>query len=168
MKTALIVIDVQNYFLKKTPKSLPSEIAKQAVNHSYDLVLFTVFKNKDNSNFTKSLSWDECKSGDDIKLASELQTLVTMGSIFTKSTYSAMKATDLNEYLQTNNIGRLDLCGMDTDGCVLATAFDAFDCGYEVNVLFDLSYSSAGLDESAKKIILRNIQKTSTKVGLKG
>ena len=50
------------------------------------------------------------------------------------------------------------LAANDLDGNVLATEYEAFDLGYEVNVLFDPCYSRAKLTEATQKIILRNLQ----------
>ena len=53
--------------------------------------------------------------------------------------YSAFEATNrsLKEYLTTNGITALDLCGLATDYCVKATALDALKAGYVVRVITD-------------------------------
>ena len=43
-----------------------------------------------------------------------------------KYTYSAVNR-DLIEYISKNSIDEIYLCGFDTDGCILKTAFDLFE-----------------------------------------
>ena len=152
-----MVIDVQSYFMERSPADLPARIADHIRNIDYDTVVFTVFQNQDGSNWERTLYWSKCKSPEDLILAPELQQLAA-GTVFTKHTYSALKEADLEAYLREKGIEKLVICGIDLEGCVLATSYDAFDRGYEVEVRFDLSHSRAGLETEAKSIILRDIQ----------
>lgn len=158
MKTALLVVDVQSYFLQKSPKDLPAKIASHIRESNYELVVFTVFQNRDGSNWERSLAWSNCKDDKDLQLAPELQRIADKDKIFVKHTYSALKSDNLENLLRKHSIRKINLCGIDLEACVLATAYDAFDKGYEVEVLFDLSHSRAGLDAAARSIILRDIQ----------
>jgi nicotinamidase-related amidase len=160
MKTALLVVDVQSYFVKEAPDGFATKIADHISNSSYDFVGFTIFRNTYNSNFVKSLGWEDCQDEEDTKLANELSPFIstTDTNVFSlKYTYSAMQALDLQETLRQRGIEEIVLCGIDTDACVLATAFEAFDLGYKVNVLFDLCHSTGNLTKEAKAIISRNI-----------
>ncbi len=69
-----------------------------------------------------------------------------------------LKQRDLFRTLTSRGIEELHLCGIDTDACVLATAYDAFDLNFRVKVLFDLCYSRYHVEDTLEKIILRNIQ----------
>lgn len=166
MKKALLVIDVQRYFLQKSPAQLPGKIIQYINRSNYDYVAFTAFRNVPGSNWEKSLGWKKCQSDKDLELPKEFKSLVTPNNTFEKHTYSALKSPlGLLERLRQLEIEEIDLCGIDTEACVLATAYDAFDQGFKVNVLFDLSYSRAGYETTAKAIINRTIQKT--KIGEK-
>ena len=158
MSTALVIIDVQSYFLERSPTDLPSKIANHIRNSDYDLVIFTVFQNVDNSNWERTMNWSRCKMSEDLELAVELKEFTSDDNVFIKHSYSAFKGGNFEEYLQSHRVKKLELCGIDLEGCVLATAYEAFDKGYEVKVLFDLSHSRADLGEAAKSIILRDIQ----------
>ena len=68
MKKALLVIDVQRYFLQKSPKDLPEKIADHIKSSSYDFLAFTTFRNLPNSNWEKSLRWEKCRSDEDVAL----------------------------------------------------------------------------------------------------
>ena len=160
MNNALIVIDMQSYFLARSPKDLPGKIADFIRSSNYDYVAFTVFRNIDGSNLEKSLGWSKCRADEDVVLASEFDELSTHENTFEKHTYSALKNKELLTSLKEKGIETIHLCGVDSDACVLATAFDAFDEGFSVKILFDLSYSRGGFQDAAKQIALRNLQIT--------
>lgn len=157
MANALLVVDVQRYFLQEAPPELPRRIVNHYRSTSYDNIVFTVFRNQENSNFVASLKWDQCASNEDVKLPDEFNEVVTPDNIFTRAAYSAFKTTQLHEYLQARKVERLVICGVDSDACVLATAFEAFDLGYHVKIDFDLTYSSNELHDAARLIAERNI-----------
>lgn len=48
---ALIIIDIQNYFINKLTKSLPEKILMYINENDYNFIIFTKFINKENSNF---------------------------------------------------------------------------------------------------------------------
>jgi nicotinamidase-related amidase len=157
VKRALVIIDVQSYFLRRSPVNLPARIAEHIRKSNYDALAFTIFQNQDGSNWERSLRWQKSKSDKDLELAGELKEFAK-DNIFIKHSYSAFKGSSFEDYLKKHQIERLDICGIDIDACVLATAYEAFDKGYEVKVLFELSHSRAGLDEAAQSIILRDLQ----------
>jgi nicotinamidase-related amidase len=157
MANALLVVDVQQYFLKSAPSDLPQRIVNHHQALGYDDVIFTIFKNEPRSNFVSSLQWDKCNTDDDAQLPQEFNSLITPDNVFTRAAYSAFKTTGLDSYLRQKGIDRLVLCGIDSDACVLATGFEAFDLGYHINVDFSLTYSSNDLDKAAQLIATRNI-----------
>jgi nicotinamidase-related amidase len=158
MKTALIVVDVQYFFLHSAPNDLPKNIANHIDIESYDVVAFTVFKNTPSSNFVRSLKWNKCFSEDDTKLPDKFKPYISSDNVFTRNTYSGFTGTSLHEFLQNNDVQKVVLCGIDTDACVLATAFSAFDNGYLVDVDFELTFSGGGLEKEAQAIIRRSLQ----------
>ena len=157
MKTALVVVDVQKFFLRDAPNDLPAKIAAEIKRSNYDAVAFAVFKNNSDSNFVKSLKWSKCQSDEDAKLPDAFKPHASDINVFERATFSAFESTELDTYLKNNRIEKVVLCGVDTDACVLATAFSAFDRGYLVDVNFDLTYSGADLESEAQIIIKRNI-----------
>ncbi len=157
MKTALVVIDVQSYFLRKAPKDLPARIAEHINERSYDCLVFTTFFNSDNSNYEKSFDWHRCKSEKDMELPVEFKPFVSSENVFRKSTYSAFKVPKFEAYLVNQQIERLAICSIDSDACVLATAFEAFDKDYRVEVLLDLSWSRYNLG-GLEEIVAKNLQ----------
>jgi len=161
MKSALIVIDVQNYFVNEHTKSIPEKIARFIDKNKFDFVLFTKFVNYKGSNYFKLLNWGKCLGSPDTDIYPTLEKFVSGSNLFEKASYSIFKSKDFADFLKRNSISKLYLCGIDIDACVLASAFDAFDLGYDVEVLTDLSLSHSGerLDKAALEIIKKNLVK---------
>jgi nicotinamidase-related amidase len=160
MKSALVVIDMQNGFLKPEMKSLPSRIAKNIEKSSYDFVTFTKFVNNTKTNFVQKLDWNKAFGSPETDIVPALQKYVKKNNVFEKDTYSAFKSKKFVTFLKKNKIQELYLCGVELDGCVLATAFEAFDLGYNVKVLNSLSYSSGkNLNIPSFNIVKRNIDR---------
>lgn len=65
---------------------------------------------------------------------------------FDKMRYSAFEGTPLNQYLTERSIKNITLTGVCTDICVLHTAVDAYNKGYEITVFEDAvaSFNEAG------------------------
>lgn len=162
MKTALIVIDVQNYFVNENSQQLPQKIKKFIEKNSFDYVLFTQFINNKNSNYFKLLNWKQCVDSPEIDIHSELQQFVSKDNVFIKHTYSIFKSKKFVSFLKKRKVIEIFLCGIDTDACVLASAFEGFDLGYNVRVLTNLCQSHAGniFHTNGIKIIKKNIQTT--------
>ena len=77
MKTALVVIDVQNYFVNDKTKNLPDKIANFIENNKFDYVLFTQFINEKDSNFVRLLNWRKCFFSPDIDIYPTLTKFAT-------------------------------------------------------------------------------------------
>lgn len=157
MNKALIVVDVQKFFLHDAPNDLVTKIVANMKNGAYSAIAFTVFKNTPDSNFIHSLKWPKCNSEEDIALPNDFKPYVTANNVFTRATYSGFNTTKLNNYLNNHGIDSVLLCGVDTDACVLATAFSAFDSGYLVDVNFELTYSGGDLEKEAQAIMKRSL-----------
>lgn len=159
-KTALLVVDVQNYFLNGNTSHLPEKIGSHLDTNRYDFVLFTKFVNKKGSNFEKMLGWNKCSQSPETDIAPEIQRFVKPAQVFEKHTLSAFKNPELKQFLDKHQIAKLFICGTDSEACVLSTAFEAFDLGYETHILKDLCASTNGKDfhEYARTIIERNLE----------
>ena len=140
----LIVIDVQNFFVNQHTKSLPKKIASHIDKSLYDHVLFTKFVNKPSSNFFKILNWKQCAVSPQTDIHSDLLPLTNESNIFEKTSYSIFKAQGLLKYLKKNRITAINLCGADTDACILASAFEGFDLSYKITVIKNLCASHSG------------------------
>lgn len=159
-KKAIIIIDVQNYFVNEQTKFIPEKIVKHINKADYDHVVFTKFINKEGSNFFKLLNWKKMLSGKETEIHNSLIKFVNKNNVFVKNNYSVFKARGLNDFLKKNKVGKLFLCGIDTEACVLASAFEAFDLGFDVKIIKELcsSHSGKSLHNSALRIIDRCIE----------
>ena len=158
MKT-ILVVDVQNAFIKPKIKALPKRIREHIDETGYDHVLFTKFVNRKGSNFVKLLNWTKAFKAPDTDIVPELADLTSRDTTFVKSTYSAFKSDRLIDYLARHNIREIDVCGVEYDGCVLATAFEGFDLGYEIRVLNRIAKSTTTLEKATENIAKRNIDR---------
>lgn len=160
MKSALVVIDMQNAFVKPEMKNLPKQIARYIQKNKFDFILFTQFVNKGDTNFVKKLNWKKAFTSPSIDIVPELRKYIQKDNVFEKDAYSAFKSKKFVSFLKKHKIGELQVCGVELDGCVLGTAFEAFDLGYNIKVLNKLSYSSGkNLNIPTFNIVKRNIDR---------
>ncbi len=157
-----MVIDVQNHFAVEKASDLPAKIAHYIDKSNYDHVVFTTFRNDPESNFHKILEFKKSIGPPATDLHPVLLPYTNKQNVFVKLTYSAFKASAFEKYIKKNQITELDICGINIDGCVLATAYEAFDLGFKVKILEDLSSVASFRDDyeaAAKTIITRNLKK---------
>jgi nicotinamidase-related amidase len=160
MKKALFVIDVQGFFKNKKTKSIAKKINSYIKNNkdTYSFIIFTIFKNTPESPATKILGFDGCSGGEDIEILGELSEPLNGSKIIFRNVYSLFKVAEVQNKLKEYKIEQVDICGFDTDCCVMATTYDLFDSGYKPVVLEKLCFSTSkeGLHKPALKIIKRN------------
>jgi len=158
MKNALLIVDVQKFFINKFTRDVPKKIASFIESGKFDFILFSRFINSENSNFVKFLNWQKMLSSPDIDIVPELEKFVTKENVFEKSSFSVFKSKNFLEFLKENKIKKLYICGFDTDGCVFSTVIEAFDLGFDVKILEDLCASHHGREyhQNAIKILERN------------
>lgn len=72
-----------------------------------------------------------------------------------KGRHSAFHQTPLQTVLQEHGIGRVLVCGLSTESCVLATALDAHIHHFEVAVVSDCVASSSAARRSSALAVLR-------------
>lgn len=156
MRSLLLVIDLQNIFINDHTSQLPNKIKEIIDNSKYDNVAFTKFVNFEDSIFVKKLNWRGCIQDEDKKIVIDTKN----NKIFDKSIYSAVNK-ELIEYLNKNKITEIYLCGIDTECCVLKTAFDLFELKYNVYVLKDYCACMYGIERhnNALEILKTNIGK---------
>lgn len=131
-RKALIVVDVQPIFIKPHNKYIARNIATLIRKVPYDLYVEAVFHTEQGS------LWDEQKNWI-APLNAETHTLKEITDVLKahkpikilKETRSAFKGDkNLRKLLQDNQIEEVHVVGTETNDCVLATAFDAFDLGF--------------------------------------
>ena len=150
----LLVIDLQNEFINENTVLSKEEIKKLVDSNNYDRVLFTRFINDENNPTFKKLNYKGCISDESKEICIE----VNENIILDKSTYSAYNQ-ELIDYINSNNIKNIYLCGIDIECCVLVTALNLFENDYNVYILKDYVYCTHGEQRknNALEILKRNI-----------
>lgn len=156
MKSMLLVIDLQKSFINENTLYLVKRVDKLVNSSKYDLIVFTKFINNEDSIWVKKLNYTGCISLEDRKIVVDTKENI----VLEKSVYTAYSKKLIN-IINDNNIELINICGIDTECCVLKTAFDLFENGYDVKVLKDYSGSTHGMksNKTALSIIARNIGK---------
>lgn len=146
-KTALLVIDPQNYFMSgRHTRHIPKKIRALIENDGRpDFVIFTKFVNSRKTGFSRILKWKKCMGGRDIEIVDELKPFSNGKNTFVKDTYSPFKNAAFVKFMKARKIGTVYIAGTDTDACILSTAMDAFDLGFCPIVLEKFCASRSGL-----------------------
>ncbi|MDQ3655077.1 MAG: cysteine hydrolase [Chloroflexota bacterium] len=158
MKTALLVVDVQNGFINEFTRHIPARIVDLIERERHSPVLFTRFVNIEGSPFRRMLDWRECAEPPDTELAPEVARFAVEARIFSKPGYAGLP-DGLTEYLRRERYERIAVAGIDTDMCVLKVALDLFDLNIEPLVYVDCCASTAGLQAhlAGLAVLARNI-----------
>ncbi len=153
-RRALIVVDLQKGFMNAHTAHIPALVAAFIRQARLEPVIFTRFVNQPRSPYERFLDWREMHHPPDTDLVDELLPLA--GHVLVKHTYTAL-TPELLALLK--GADEVLLVGVDTDACVLKTAFDLFEAGYRVRVIADLCATAEGpaMHEKALAVIQRNI-----------
>lgn len=143
MKTALVVIDVQNGFISGHTAHVVPVVAALAATCSQARVdvVFTRFVNQPGSAFERLLGWRELQAPPSTDIVPELAHRVQ--HVRDKYHYSAF-TSEFEELVDARGWTRLLLCGIATEACVLKTAVDAFERGLTPVVVEDACASDGG------------------------
>lgn len=133
----LIVIDVQNVFVNEKNKFIVNGIKSLIESDKFDKVIFTVFINNEKSSFVKYLNWNKAFRSEGTRIVEDLRSFSDI--IIERSTFSAFGAKEILNYISKED--EIYLCGLDTDACVLATAYEGIDIGFDIKVIDDLIFS---------------------------
>lgn len=152
----LIIIDLQNEFINEYTNNSINEIKTLISSNKYNNIIFTRFINSNNNPTFTKLNWNGCLDEESKKICIDTNNY----KILDKETYSAYNS-DLVNYINDNRIDNIYLCGIDIECCVLITAMNLFENGYNVYVLKDYSYCTNGINRknNAIEILKRNIGK---------
>ena len=162
MLSCLLIVDVQQGFINKHTKHIPKLVEHK--QHEYKNVYITQFFNPKNSFYRKLLSWDEIpKDSQDFELAFKP---CNKAIIMERPQYS-LGPKFLRE-LKSKGINALDICGIDTDICVLKNTVDLIENGITSRVLANYCASTAGPEfhEFAIKILVRFVSEKQVIFGL--
>ena len=144
MKNILIVVDIQNGFIRyDQTKELAKKIIHLVDSEVFDSVVATRFLNHEGSQYIKFLNWHRLLESPDIDLVDGLKP----DKIIDKYIYTCVDDSFINLLKELNDgstPSHVFLCGADTDCCVLKTSTDLFEKGIMPIVLTDYCNSNGG------------------------
>lgn len=150
MSKVLIVVDMQKGFMTKPEYiELSDKIQNYLDNASYEKVYFTKFVNKKHSLYQTKLGWFRMTS----KEEQEFSLNYKNAEVFEKTGYG-LTESQLNEIVSLNE-KEVDICGVETDACVYAIAFQLFDKGIFPNILINYVATTKHREETMKQILIR-------------
>lgn len=176
MKSALIVVDVQNDFCEggSLPVSGGAQVASDIADllragSAYDHVVATKDHHVDpGAHWSKEPdyvdSWPvHCKVGTEGEAFHPNLDPQPFDAVFLKGEHEAAYSgfegahdgTGLADWLRQHEVSRVDVCGIATDHCVRATALDAAREGFETTVLLGLCAGVAPETTDAALVALR-------------
>ena len=162
-KKALLIIDVQPGFLNERNAYVVPRISQLIQNTRYDFYVESIFHTEKGSIWDTQTNWILPKD-QDFKTVDEVTALLSEKKSLhiEKETKSAFKGNvDLTAELRKRGVEEVHLVGVDTNDCVLATAFEAFDQGFFTYVIEECAESSSSEKmKDAGLIILRHLKLT--------
>lgn len=156
VRRALLVVDVQNGFINDNTKHIPDKIINLIQEYTFNYRAFTRFQNVDESPYEIILGWGKMYDEPETAIVSVLQSYAN--EVFIKHIYSGL-SKELQENLALNKVEELVVVGLESDACILKTAYDAFEAGLNVSIISDLCASMRGdsTHENAIALISRNL-----------
>ena len=127
IKTALLIVDIQNFYFPGDGPGLVN--AEQASSNAKEIL--KIFREKD-----QLVVYVRHKSNKGFEIHKNVEPLPGE-KIITKEEVNSFQGTDLLEYLKSNNINRLIIIGMQTHMCLEAAVRAAHDFGFECIVIGD-------------------------------
>lgn len=162
-KKALIIVDVQPGFLNTRSRYIIQNIKSLIEKVPYDFYVESLFYAEQGSLWDRQTKWTLPKDENFITVKGIVEILKPKGCLhLEKSSKSAFKGNvDLHRELKKRNIKEVHIVGLDSNDCVLATAYEAFDLAYFTYVIEECTESSSG-DELKKAgfKVLRHVNLT--------
>src|SRR3989338_2869553 len=131
-KKALLLVDVQPAFVNHRNKHIIKSIAHLVKTIPYDFYAIALFHAEKGSLWDKQQNWI-CPQDTRFHIPLELAGLLKDKNCvhIKKSTKSVFKGNkDLAALLKNKKIKEVHVVGFDTNDCVLASAYEAFDLGF--------------------------------------
>ncbi len=156
----LVVVDVQNGFVTSDTAHAVPTIASLTHRwlHLGGQLAFTRYHNYPGSEVERLMDWRKLYGSPDTDLVEELASYTGTAQVIDKGTYSAL-TRELLQTIHRSRVTDLIVCGIDSDLCVLATIFEAFDYGLTPWVVTDASASTGGSQahDAGLSVIARGI-----------
>ena len=165
-RKALIIVDVQPFFIKKRDSKILENILKLLKQETYDCYANIVFFSEGNPEWEEQEHW-KCPEEYAVTVPEVMEAIRDKKVLhIKKSTKSAFKGEPkLEPWLKENKIHEVHIIGFDTNDCVFVTANEAFDLGFKSYVIEEATGSSEGEKYRREAIdILRELNMTNHSV----
>jgi nicotinamidase-related amidase len=148
---ALLVIDVQYGFMKAGADVVVPRISQLTKTWPAEDVYYLKYRNYPNSFFAKHLDWTDCMTGDDVNIVKEVY--LEGRPVFEHFGY--MPPSELFAALRKYEV--VNICGVDTDACVMAAVFALWDAEIKPMVLeyYCASSGEENMHKAALGLMLR-------------
>ena len=162
MKECLVIIDIQKGFLMEDTSFIPSKIKELLEHRKFERVVATRFVNTEDSPHYIFTNWKKMMDKDSQKLDPFIKQVAER--VFDKNINTCF-TDDFLRYLENEHIEKLCFVGIDTDGCVMKSAFDSFDIKIPFEVLTEYCASTGGIamHDAACQIMRRSLGENSVK-----
>ena len=126
-KTPLLIVDVQNGFVNEKSKHVLPLIRKLAAAWMSEggPIFMSQFTNEPHSQWERLIGWRRLRDEREIAIHADLAPVADYAVTFRKRTYTCLTGP-FKAAVDTSDWSEVALCGIATDGCVLATAVDLF------------------------------------------
>ena len=142
----ILIIDMQKGFINKNNSFLIEKINDYLALNNFENIFYTKYINTPQSPFVKILNWNGMLTVEDQKI---VVNQLPNSMCFVKTGYGL--TTEMISKIKEKNITEIEICGTDTDACVLAIAYNLFDNNIKPIIIKDLCSSS-----STNKLIHKN------------
>lgn len=154
-KKILIVVDIQNYFMKYDNfKTLSTKIDEYISKSNYGKIIFTKFINKKKSLFETKMNWTNMQD----KNEQEISILIPPNGIVCEKFGFGLEQETV-DMLKNINVKEVDICGLKTDACVLAISLQLFDNGIYPNILINYTATVPEREKYIKDTLIMNFGK---------
>lgn len=144
--TLLVVVDMQNGFLNERSRHVVPRVVAvlDTWRHLGGSVIFTRFHNEPGSPYERLIHWTRMQGPPETDIASELDPYLDGAVGVIDKPHYTLFTPEGTEAVRKGHWRDVVFCGVATDGCVLKSAVDAFELGYNPWVLTDACASHAG------------------------
>lgn len=122
MKKMLVVVDLQRSFINENTEFIIDKIKKLVNSNEFDKVIFTKFVNNEDSIYVSKLNYKGCLTNEEQEIMIDTKDNIVLN----KNVYTVY-SDRFKEIVRDFKINEIYLCGIDTECCVLKSAFDLFE-----------------------------------------
>lgn len=131
--SVLLVVDMQKGFMKNNEYlNLSNKIDDYIRKNKYDKIIFTKYKNDKSKNpfYQDRIGWSKLTTDSE----QEFSVNIPQNAIIIEKYGYGLSKVDL-DFIKSLNIKEIDICGLKSEACVYAIAFQLWDNGIYPNIL---------------------------------